>query len=81
MTYYRLYDNQCSRYMASGYNAESKKELFEDYADYKGNDWDNDDEDNMRAYWDSLSDEQKMNFIRDDEFDIEESQTKFEDNN
>ena len=70
---YRLWDNQCSRYMATGYNATSKKKLAEEYAGYKSNDWDNndDDDDNMFTIWDKMSIKDKMDFIRDDEFVIE----------
>lgn len=72
MYYYRLWDNQCGRYMATGYNASSKKELAEEYADYKSNDWDNnDEEDNMFTIWEKMSMADKMNFIEEDEFTIE----------
>ena len=72
---YRLWDKQCGRYMATGYNASSKKELADDYASYKSNDWDDyeEEEDNMHAIWDKMSIKDKMDFIRDDEFEIERS--------
>ena len=70
---YRLWDNQCGRYMATGYNASSKKELVEDYADYKSNDWDDDDYESMHELWGKMSIKDKMDFIRDDEFEIQRS--------
>lgn len=74
---YRLWDQQCGRYMATGYNASSKKQLAEEYASYKSNDWDNGDEEEgeetMKEIWDKMSIKDKMDFIRDDEFDIERS--------
>ena len=61
--------------MATGYNASSKKQLAEEYASYKSNDWDNGDEEEgeetMQEVWDKMSIKDKMDFIRDDEFDIE----------
>lgn len=72
---YRLWDQQCGRYMAIGYNASSKKQLAEEYASYKSNDWDNGDEEEgeetMQKVWDKMSIKDKMDFIRDDEFYIE----------
>ncbi len=79
--YYRLWDTQCGRYMASGYNARGKEALCEEYASYKSNDWDNDDEGEMWEAWEAMSLEEKMIFIEDDEFNIESSFIKFEDNN
>jgi hypothetical protein len=73
--YYRLWDRQCNRFMATGYNAKSKRELTEDYASYKSNDWENDDyedeEETMFDIWNKMSMADKLDFIRDDEFDIE----------
>lgn len=70
---YRLWDNQCSRYMATGYNATSKKELCESYADYKSGDWDDydDEDDNMFTHWAKMSMKDKMVYIQEDEFTIE----------
>jgi hypothetical protein len=78
--YYRLWDTQCGRYMASGYNAKGKEELCEDYASYKSNDWDND-EGEMWGAWKTMSLDEKMNFIEDDEFNIESGYFKFKENN
>ena len=73
--HYRLFDQQCNRYMFTGYNARSRKELTDDYASYKSNDWDNgneeEGEESMRDIWKKMSIKDKMNFIRDDEFTIE----------
>lgn len=72
---YRLWDNQCSRYMATGYNASSRKQLAEEYASYKSNDWDNGDyedgEETMFDLWDKMSLKDKMVYIQEDEFTIE----------
>ena len=73
---YRLWDLQTSRYMATGYNAKNKKELTDDYASYKSNDWDeigSEDEEGMHEYWARMTMKQKMDYIRDDEFEIERS--------
>lgn len=72
---YRLYDNQCGRYMATGYNTTSKKQLADHYASYKSNDWDNGDieegEETMWEIWDRMSINDKIDFIRNDDFTIE----------
>ena len=73
--YYRLWDTQCGRYMASGYNARGKEALCEEYASYKSNDWDNDED------WKTMSLDEKMIFIEDDEFNIESGYFKFKENN
>lgn len=82
MTYYRLRCLQNGNYMGTGYNTESVAELCEDYASYKSNDWDEGDivegEETMEEVWAKMSDEEKLNFIRDDEFEIEESEVPFE---
>lgn len=79
MKYYRLYDTQTGRYMATGYNTTSPAELCDHYQSYKSNDWDNnDEEDNMHKIWEALSEKEKFSFIRQDEFDIEESDKPFE---
>lgn len=72
--YYRLFDRQCDRYMATGYNAKSRKELADDYVNYKSVDWEND----MIDIFDNMSLKSKLQIILDDEFDIEKSKTKFE---
>ncbi len=69
--YYRLYDSQCDRYMASGYNAKGKKQLTDDYASYK------DGADELTENWNELTLSQRMQEIEDDEFTIESSLTKF----
>lgn len=79
MTYYRLYCRQNGNYMGTGYNTTSKEELFGHYASYKSNDWD---EDEQLAHWNErMTDGEKWDFILDDEFDIEESDTLFEELN
>lgn len=72
-TYYRLLCLQGTGYMATGYNAESLSELFEDYASYKSNDWDEE----MTQVWAGMSDEGRLNEIGADEFLIETSNTPF----
>lgn len=81
MTYYRLWDKQCGRFMATGYNASTKQELFDDYQSYKSNDWDETETESdkgMHDLWKTMTDEQKMDEIRADEFDIEKSEGKFD---
>lgn len=72
--YYRLRCLQNGNYMATGYNAESPTDLFEQYESYKSNDWE---EEEMGAVWKTMTDEEKWNFILDDEFEIEESSVPF----
>jgi hypothetical protein len=71
-TYYRLYDNQTGCYMATGYNAESFKDLREQYISYKSVDLDEEEED-----LNSLSDKDIEGRIKDDDFVIEISETPF----
>jgi hypothetical protein len=79
MKHYRLLCLQNGNYMATGYNAHGLKDLFEQYASYKSNDWD---ENEQLKYWnEEMSDEQKLNFIKEDEFEIEESDKLFEEMN
>lgn len=74
--FYRLYDRQCQRYMATGYNAKSEADLVEAYWSYKSCDWEDDETEN---YYRGLSINEAINFIKDDEFEIEISNNKFED--
>lgn len=76
MTYYRLLCLQNGNYMATGYNTTSKEELFDEYASYKSNDWDEDEQ--LKVWNEEMTDDQKWDFILDDEFEIEESETLFE---
>jgi len=71
--YYKLYDKQTGRDMATGFNATSKKQLSQEYADYKSID----EEDEDKNFFDSASTEQILDRIRRDEFDIETSNRKF----
>ena len=73
--YYRLLCLQGTGYMATGYNAESLEELAEAYASYKSNDWEADE---MGAQWKKMTLEQKIDFIKDDEFEIEQNNTPFD---
>lgn len=62
--------------MATGYNADSIKDLFDQYASYKSIDWD---ENDQLKYWnDEMSWDEKKNFILNDGFEIEESRIPFE---
>lgn len=72
--YYRLWDLQTSRYMATGYNC-GLKELREQYRSYIS--IDSDDEELIQ--YDKLSDEEVLNYIRNNEFDIDDSELPFED--
>lgn len=72
--YYRLLCLQGTGYMATGYNAESHKELFEAYASYKSNDWGEE----MKEAWKGFSLKQKLNEIGADMFEIEQSNMPFD---
>ena len=76
--YYRLLCLQGTGYMATGYNATSLEELAEDYASYKSNDWEEDGDDGMLPIWKKMTLEEKIDHIRDDEFEIEESDKPFD---
>lgn len=80
--YYRLYDTQVGRYMATGYNTTSIKELADEYASYKSIDWNDgieEGEETMEVKWARMSEDEKEAFIREDSFDIELSETKWDD--
>ncbi len=64
--------------MATGYNARSLEELADEYSGYKSNDWENSDDDTMTSTWKNMTIDQKIDFIRDDEFEIESSDTAFD---
>lgn len=74
-TYYRLLCLQGTGYMGTGYNATSHEELAEAYASYKSNDWDDDD---MGLFWKKMTLDEKIRFIQNDEFEIEESDKPFD---
>ena len=67
----RLFDIQCGRYMATGYNSDSLHELIDAYIEYKS--VDNDDED-----YSKLSTKEMIDIIQTDEFEIESSEAMFE---
>lgn len=83
-TYYRLLCLQGTGYMGTGYNSNSLEELAEDYASYKSNDWDNGDylkgEETMHEVWNKMKLEDKINYIKNDEFEIETSSIPFNEN-
>lgn len=72
--YYRLYDKQTGRYMATGYNAKSKTELINDYISYKSEGMEDEDIEELKN--DTVDD--VISFIEADEFTIEESEEKFD---
>ena len=81
-TYYRLLCLQGTGYMATGYNTNTYEELAEAYGSYKSNDWDYDDKDNedeegMMTIWNKMTLKEKIDFIRNDEFEIEQSTLPF----
>ena len=73
--YYRIICEQNNVYMGWGYNATSMEELAADYLDYKSIDWESDE---TEKYYRSLPLEDVINLIKEDEFSIEESETKFD---
>ena len=71
--YYRLFDTQTGRYMATGYNTTSERELIEAYKSYKWVDWDDEDWD----YINDLSVEDMKLHMSLDGFEIEKSEKQF----
>jgi len=72
--YYRVECLQNGNYMGWGYNSKSLEELCSDYLNYKSADWD---EEETEEYYRSLPIWQIMIMIEEDEFKIEESKTRF----
>jgi len=73
--YYRLFDAQVGRFMATGYNATSKAQLAEEYKDYvlaEGDDAD-------AQMFEGLSVEAIIHLIQENEFLIEKNHKKFKD--
>lgn len=73
--YFRVKCNQNNVYMTFGYNSESYQQLCSEYLDYKSNDWDFEE---TEEYYRSLPIFVVVSLIEEDEFTIEESETKFE---
>jgi len=73
--YFRLFDFQTGRYMATGYNATSEVELIAAYISYISIDTD---ESELNA-WKALTVESALSAIRWNEIDIESSDTPFQD--
>lgn len=74
--YYALFDEQTGRYLATGLNSTNLNELLEDYSDYKSVDYDGIGE--FRTYFNSMSLDDKINFINLDGFSIEKQDKEFE---
>ena len=72
--FYRIYDLQCKRYMATGYNSNSIEDLINCYIDYKSSEW----EDETENYYNNLPLYNKISLILSDEFDIQISNLEFE---
>ena len=73
--YLCLYDNQCGRYMATGYNATSKAELARDWIQYTSIDMD---KDNLRILT-QLNPQQVLDVAFEQGFEVEASETPFPD--
>jgi hypothetical protein len=73
--YYRLYDLQTGCHMATGCNTESRDELVEQFKDY----WSDDLEEEDKEYFNNLTTDEVIQFIKDNEFTIEESEEQFPD--
>lgn len=71
-TFFRLYDRQTGRYMATGYNTESAEELAKEYRSYLG-DLDHEDRKLLKA----MSTEEVFSMITTNDFIIERSETPF----
>jgi len=72
--YYRLFDTQTGRYMATGYNTESEKHLADAYVEYKCEGLDDEDETILRNW----SQEMVIKYIEVDDFIIERSEVPFD---
>ena len=70
--YYRLYDTQTGRYMATGYNCDLSG-LIDQYKSYISIDWDEEDEE----FFATANNEQILSAMRINGFDIEESEIPF----
>lgn len=74
--FYSLFDLQTCNLLATGLNTNTLGELFEDYCCYKSIDaWD---EEDWRQHWSTLSTDEKLSYIREDEFFIEVQDEPFE---
>lgn len=71
--YYKFFDKQTSCDLHSGYNSESLVELADAYKSYKSIDFDEEDV----TYYNSLSVEDILSWAKEDDFIIEESETKY----
>ena len=75
--YYRLYDIQTNRCMATGYNAKSEQELTDDYKEYiSGDCGDDDDLEEIEC----MGVDTVMDLIRGNEFIIEKNDIPFDEN-
>lgn len=72
-TYYRLYDTQTGRYMATGYNATSEEDLINQFKSYASADSEPEDEE----YFEKATTKQMLSVIKSYGFDIEKSETPF----
>lgn len=72
--YYRVKCLQNGNYMGWGYNSKTLQQLCSEYLDYKSIDWDEEETEN---YYRNLPIWQVVSLIEEDEFKIEESKTKF----
>jgi hypothetical protein len=77
--YYRLYDNQTGRIMATGNNAKSKKDLAEQYVSYKSIDANIDGLEDDFITLSKMPVNEVMEIIKGDDFEIEKSKRKFAD--
>lgn len=75
--YYRLYDRQCGRHMATGYNAKSQKKLISAFCDYQAMSWEWSEEEIKSLQ--SLPKKQALAQIESFEFTVEKQETPFED--
>ena len=72
-TYYRLYDTQTGRYMATGYNATSEEDLIDQFKSYASVDFEPEDEE----YFEKATTNEILSAIESYGFDIEKSETPF----
>lgn len=73
--YYRVFDLQCGRYMASGYNATSLEQLRDDFISYFSNDHS---KETIQA-WKKLKTKQEIEtWLGNEELELEESDEQFD---
>ena len=74
--YYRIFDEQTNRYLATGYN-ESLVDMLDSYCSYVYNDGST--EEDWKRHWNNMSTQQQLDYIQTNDFVVEMSEIPFED--